>query len=114
MAHNHHLAVSARSLLCERLDIEPPCPDTMLGSMATLPLPESLQDREPGESRAVISRFDPLQSMLLERHRIEVPLLRWGNPARRWFRISAHAYNSAEDYRRLATALSGAASSAHC
>jgi selenocysteine lyase/cysteine desulfurase len=85
----------------------------MLGSMATLPLPDSLQDPEPGESRAVISRFDPLQSILLEKGRIEVPLLRWGNPARRWFRISAHAYNSTEDYGHLATALSSAANSAH-
>jgi isopenicillin-N epimerase len=110
MAHNHQLAVTARTLLCDRLGIEPPCPETMLGSMATLPLPDRLQDREPGESRAVISRFDPLQSTLLEKHRIEVPLLRWGKPARRWFRISAHAYSSIEDYERLAAALSAASS----
>jgi isopenicillin-N epimerase len=114
IARNHRLAVTARALLCEQLGVEPPCPEAMLGSMATLPLPDALQDRQPGESRAVISRFDPLQSMLLEKHRIEVPLLRWGNPARRWFRVSAHAYNSAEDYAHLADALSDAASSAHC
>jgi isopenicillin-N epimerase len=111
MAHNHQLAVTARTLLCDALGVEPPCPATMLGSMATLPLPAALQDLEPGESRAVISRFDPLQSLLLDKHRIEVPLLRWGSPARRWFRISAHAYNSMEDYERLAAALADAASS---
>ncbi|MEO6785023.1 MAG: aminotransferase class V-fold PLP-dependent enzyme [Chthoniobacteraceae bacterium] len=109
--HNHRLVIAARRLLCERLSIEPPCPETMLGSMATLPLPVPLQDKEPGESRSVISRFDPLQSALLEQNRIEVPLLRWGNPARRWFRISAHAYNSPDEYERLATALSVAAKS---
>lgn len=111
MAHNHQLALAARAVLCERLGVAPPCPDAMLGSMATLPLPDALQDREPGESRAVISRFDPLQSWLLEQHRIEVPLLRWGNPARRWFRVSAHAYNRIEDYELLSTALQTAAKS---
>ncbi|MEQ1853864.1 MAG: aminotransferase class V-fold PLP-dependent enzyme, partial [Chthoniobacteraceae bacterium] len=105
MARNRRLALTARTLLCERLGVPPPCPAAMLGSMATLPLPEILQPREPGESRAVISRFDPLQSSLLEQHRVEVPLLRWGSPARRWFRISAHGYNGIGDYELLATAL---------
>ena len=111
MEHNHRLAITARRLLCERLGVEPPCPETMLGSMAALPLPSPLQDENSGESRAVISRFDPLQSALLEKQRIEVPLIRWGAPARRWFRISAHAYNSPEEYERLAAALATAAKS---
>ena len=109
MAHNHQLAVTARRLLCEKLGVVPPCPETMLGSMATLSLPGARHERESGESRAVISRFDPLQAMLLEKHGIEVPLLLWGNPARRWFRISAHAYNSTDDYERLAIAFATAA-----
>ena len=112
MRHNHELALAARRLLCERLGIEPPCPDAMLGSMAALPLPGALQEKNPGESRAVIARFDPLQSALLEQHCIEVPIVRWGAPARRWFRISAHAYNSPDEYERLADALTDAAKSA--
>src|SRR5262249_40131761 len=76
MQHNPQLALAARRMLCERLGIEPPCPETMLGSMATLPLPSALQEKNPGASRAVIARFDPLQSALLEHHRIEVPLVR--------------------------------------
>ncbi|MCX6981101.1 MAG: aminotransferase class V-fold PLP-dependent enzyme [Verrucomicrobia bacterium] len=114
MKHNHDLAVAARRLLCERIGVEPPCPETMLGSMATLPLPAALQEKSSCESRAVIARFDPLQSALLEQHRIEVPVVRWGTPARRWFRISAHAYNSSDDYERLADALAAAAKSARC
>ncbi len=106
MRHNHDLAVTARRLLCERLGVPPPCPESMLGSMATLPLPDRLQEKNAGESRAVIARFDPLQSDLLEQHRIEVPIVRWGNPTRRWFRISAHAYHSIEDFARLGDALS--------
>ena len=114
MQRNHNLAVAARRLLCERIGVEPPCPETMLGSMATLPLPAALQEKNFGEPRAVISRFDPLQSALLEQYRIEVPVVRWGTPARRWFRISAHAYNSPDDYERLADALAAAAKSARC
>lgn len=113
MRHNHCLALTARRRLCERLGLESPCPDTMLGSMATLPLPHALQEKNAGESRAVIARFDPLQSMLLDQHRFEVPIVRWGAPARRWFRISAHAYNSPDEYERLADALVAAAKSAH-
>ena len=114
MQRNHDLAVAARRLLCERIGVEPPCPETMLGSMATLPLPAALQEKNSGEPRAVIARFDPLQSALLEQHRIEVPVVRWGTPARRWFRISAHAYNSPDNYERLADALAAAAKSARC
>ena len=114
MQRNHDLAVAARRLLCERIGVEPPCPETMLGSMATLPLPAALQEKNSGEPRAVIARFDPLQSALLEQYRIEVPVVRWGTPARRWFRISAHAYNSPDDYERLADALAAAAKSARC
>ena len=114
MQHNHDLAVAARRLLCERIGVEPPCPETMLGSMATLPLPAALQEKNSGEPRAVIARFDPLQSALLEQHRIEVPVVRWGTPARRGFRISAHAYNSSDEYERLADALAAAAKSARC
>jgi isopenicillin-N epimerase len=112
MQQNHDLALTARRILCERLGIQPPCPDAMLGSMATLPLPASLQEKNPGASRAVIARFDPLQSALLEQHRIEVPLVRWGDPARRWLRISAHAYNSPDEYERLADAIAAASRSA--
>ena len=83
----------------------------MLGSMATLPLPDALQENDPGESRAVIARFDPLQSALLERHRIEVPIVRWGAPTRRWFRISAHAYNAIEEFAQLAEAIATATKS---
>jgi hypothetical protein len=73
--------------------------------MATLALPTSLQGSARAESRAVIERFDPLQTWLFNERRIEVPLVTWGSPARRWFRVSAHAHNAMEDYERLVEAL---------
>ncbi len=112
MRHNHDLACTARRMLCEKLRVEPPCPETMIGSMATFALPDSLQERSTGPSRAVIARFDPLQSALLQQNHIEVPVVRWGSPARRWLRISAHAYNTLAEYEHLADSLSTAAKSA--
>ncbi len=96
---NHHLAVRARRLLCEELDLEPPCPETLLGSMATLPLP----DRFQGQPKA--GKIDPEQSRLYDEFGIEVPFFRIGQPQRRYFRISAHLYNSIAEYKYLAQAL---------
>jgi isopenicillin-N epimerase len=96
---NHQLAVSARRLLCERLRIQPPCPESMLGAMATLPLPEAFQGRPKD------GKLDADQLRLYDEYGIELPLLRFGSPERRYFRISAHLYNSLADYAYLAEAL---------
>jgi len=97
---NRHLALQARDELCRRLGIEPPCPDEMIGSMAALPLP-------PGNPEALASALytDELQSALLQRWRIEVPIIPWPAPPQRLVRISAQVYNLPEQYRRLADAL---------
>jgi isopenicillin-N epimerase len=99
---NHTLAVAARTMLAERLRVEFPSPKELLACMATLILPETLQDPPPDASR-----FDPVQSQLHAEHRIEVPIVRWGEPRRRSVRISAQVYNSIEDYELLAGALRG-------
>ncbi len=98
-ARNHQLAVEARRLLCERLEVEPPCPDRMLGAMATIPLPDKFQ----GVPRN--GKIDPEQLRLYDRFGVEVPFVHIGNPSRRYFRISAQIYNSVSDYARLADAL---------
>jgi len=97
---NRQLALQARDELCRALGIERPCPDEMIGSMAALPLP-------PGASDPPASALytDPLQSALLERWRIEVPVIPWPAPPDRLVRISAQLYNSVEQYRRLGRAL---------
>ncbi len=97
---NHRLVVQARRLLCERLQVQPPCPEDMLGSMATLPLPERFQGRPKS------GRIDAEQQQLYDRFRIEVPFFHIGQPERRHFRISAHIYNSLAEYEHLARALS--------
>jgi isopenicillin-N epimerase len=39
MQRNHQLAIAARQVLCQALEIPPPCPEEMLGSLAVVPLP---------------------------------------------------------------------------
>ncbi|WP_437733139.1 aminotransferase class V-fold PLP-dependent enzyme [Sorangium sp. So ce1335] len=95
-AHNRATALAARDLLCEALGCRPPGPDTMIGALATVPLPDA-----PSSGR----RLDPLQDALLEGWGIEVPVFAWPASPRRWLRISAQIYNERPHYERLAAAL---------
>lgn len=97
---NHRLAVKGRSILCQALSIAPPCPEEMIGSLASLPLPDGSPQPAPS---ALFG--DPLQEVLLSRHRIEVPVFPWPAPPSRLIRISAQLYNEEEEYHRLAEAL---------
>ncbi len=101
MAHNRQLALAGRERLCQALQIEKPSPDTMIGSLASVPLSDS-SAIEPPKSPLY---QDPLQDELLGRFRIEVPIIPWPAPPRRLLRISAQLYNSLPQYQRLADAL---------
>jgi isopenicillin-N epimerase len=100
MGRNRALALRAREILCRALRCEPPCPEEMIGSMATLPLP-------PGatELPSKPPYMEELQAALFERYRIEVPVMFWPLPPRRFVRVSAQLYNRGEQYERLAAAL---------
>ena len=96
---NHALACRARTLICEALGVAPPCPESMLGSLAAVELPRHPR-WPPGPPDS-----DPLQGMLFARHRIEVPIYGWPAPDRRWIRVSPHLHNVEPQYRFLADAL---------
>jgi len=98
-AKNRSLALQARDLLCEVLDIVPPCPKEMIGAMAVVCLPDDCS--ELGKTRVI-----PLiQEVLWERFKIEVPVIYWPEYPQRLLRISAQIYNKAEDYEYLAEVL---------
>ena len=99
-ARNHALALEARRRLCGVLGVAAPCPEDMIGSLATVPLP----DAASGVGYGPLAN-DPLADRLLQRHAIEVPVFPWPAPPRRWLRISAQLYNTSADYERLASAL---------
>jgi isopenicillin-N epimerase len=105
MNRNRFLAIEARRILCESLGIEPPCPEEMLGSMATVPLPAGFQTAAFDANTA-----DPVQANLFGEYAIEAPVARWGNPPQRYLRVSAHGYNSRDQYAYLAAALGELAS----
>ena len=100
MRRNRALALEARHVLATTLEVALPCPDSMLGSLATLPLPDATS--VPG---AGYLEIDPLQQALWDRHRIEVPILSWPKAGKRWVRISAQAYNTREQYEKLGRAV---------
>lgn len=95
--HHHEMVVAARRMLCERLEISPPCPESMIGSMATLPMPGKL-GKVSGEETP-----DPVYARLFDEFGIELHVIYVGG--RRWFRISAHLHNSPDEYRYLADVL---------
>jgi len=97
---NHQLALRGRDVLCNALGIDPPCPDEMIGSLASLPLPDG--DGRPSTSPLYA---DPLQDVLLQRFSIEVPVIPWPKPPQRLIRISGQVYNSDGDYEKLGQAL---------
>jgi isopenicillin-N epimerase len=104
MAANRSLALAGRDLLCDRLAVEPPAPDAMIGSLAAVLLPIGQDEGAAAD----------LQRALFDEDRIEVPVYGWPVPAARapgggprgvTVRISAQLYNTLDDVERLATAL---------
>jgi isopenicillin-N epimerase len=98
MARNRALALEARDLLCAAAGTAPPAPDAMLGSLASVRLPD-------GTAPVAWRRPDPLQQRLFEGWGIEVPVMTWPAAPRRLIRISAQLYNDRSQYERLAGAL---------
>jgi isopenicillin-N epimerase len=105
LERNRALTLEARGVLCRALKVEPPAPDSMLASLSTLLLPP----QEVGLDARLMARpttyADALQDALYDRHRIQVPIWRFGAEKRRMVRISVQAYNTPGQYEYLAGAL---------
>jgi isopenicillin-N epimerase len=97
---NRALVLRGRELLCQALGIDAPAPESMIGSLAAVPLPDGT-----GEKPTTTLYSDALQQELYEEHRIEVPVIPWPAPPRRLLRISAQIYNREEQYAKLAEAV---------
>ncbi|MEH1901819.1 MAG: aminotransferase class V-fold PLP-dependent enzyme [Nostoc sp.] len=97
MQQNHQLVLQGRQLLCEVLEVQPPCPEEMIGSMAVVPLPKTLENRD----------FMSIHDELFDKFGIEVQLIPWQEKPRLLVRISAQIYNTLEQYEYLAKMLKG-------
>jgi isopenicillin-N epimerase len=98
-ARNHALALHARAILCGALGIAAPAPESMIGSLATVPLPPG-----PASSLRPLA-VDPIMTTLFDQHRIEVLASTWPATPGRILRVSAQIYNEESQYVRLAGAL---------
>ncbi len=100
-AHNRDLALGARELIIEAVGGSPVCPESMVGSLAAVQLPDAREVvAPPGWAFA-----EPLYSQLYERHRIQTLVIHWPSPPAQLLRVSAALYNDLEDFRVLARAL---------
>jgi isopenicillin-N epimerase len=104
MAGNRDRALAARRVLCDALGVAPPSPDSMIGALVTVPLPDD--PRSEAHLRRGALEIDPLQDRLFHEHGIEVPVFAWPAPPRRMVRMSAAIYGAADDAELLASALS--------
>lgn len=96
---NRALALQARDILIDALQIEKPAPDEMIGSLAAVPIPDS-----PYAAHSLFGN-DPIQDVLFNEYRIEVPVMLWPQAPKRVLRVSAQLYNEPGEYERLADAL---------
>ena len=94
MKRNHDLCLEARDLICKILEIGHPCPDSMIASMATFPIPLPVIGTAPDYKSS-----DPWQEHLFREYGIEIPVWYWTAPPMRLTRISVQLYNSIEQYR---------------
>jgi isopenicillin-N epimerase len=99
-SRNRALVLAGREAVRAALDVDAPCPESMIGSLAAVPLPDGV-----GAVPRSALYVDPLQDVLLGRHGIEVPIVPWPAPPQRLVRISAQIYNAAAEYDALAAAL---------
>lgn len=94
---NHELVIAGRSIVADALGVSLPAPSSMIGSIASLPLPAPVTASE--------GIFDGLMNVLHDRWKIEVPVFAWPEPPDRVIRVSAQQYNTLDHYERLAEAL---------
>jgi isopenicillin-N epimerase len=105
MAGNHALALAGRDAIAAALGIEPPAPDSLIGSMTALPI---RGPRTDAEARA-------FHDALIDEDRIEIPITPWpvrgaradptDDPDIVLVRLSAQRYVEPSDIDRLVEAL---------
>ena len=98
MRRNHRLVLEGRSIICDKLGLEPPVPDEMVGSMAAILLPDAT-GQDPGD------QLSPLNFELMKRG-FETLVMVWPRWPHQVLRVSAHHYNTADEYGALAAVLS--------
>jgi isopenicillin-N epimerase len=100
MERNRSLALDARALLCEALGVDPPCPDEMIGTLASVPLGGGTY-----HFTTTALGFDDLDTVLREQYGFEVPVLACPDGPASIIRVACQIYNSIDQYAALAETL---------
>ena len=104
--HNRAMALAARAYLTNLFGTQIAVPESMIGSLAAIVLPDHTPPIPVSEPPTGVA---PLQENLFTKHNIEVPIIATNPPLVGWpkqfVRISAQIYNDPEEYRRLGKAL---------
>jgi isopenicillin-N epimerase len=96
MATNRELTLKARTLLLQTLGIDAPCPDSMIGSMASIPLPPAAVGSPAyGLDCAALHNWFRERGIETWLYANPVPLLR----------ISSQLYNHLDQFKQLASLL---------
>ncbi|MBL8745438.1 MAG: aminotransferase class V-fold PLP-dependent enzyme [Phycisphaerae bacterium] len=96
MQANHRKVLAGRDTLLRVLGGNAPAPDSMLGSLATIPLPDAIHaEGQPDEQLKT----------LYDEHKVRVPLISWPKHPKRWVRLSAQLYNDPSQYEYAAAVL---------
>ena len=99
MARNRSLALEARRILLDALGTPPPAPESMIGSIASVPLPAPAP-RSAAEGLSHEERMDWFRA-----RGVETWLYTWACPGGMLLRVSAQLYDAREEYVRLAELL---------
>ena len=99
MKRNHELVLEGRRVIADVLGTALPAPDEMIGSMAAIQLPDG-KGPDPGGD------LSPLMADLIDRD-FATLVMNWPAWPRQLLRVSAHLYNTVDEYRALAEVLRG-------
>jgi isopenicillin-N epimerase len=99
MAENRAAALAARQAICAAVGTSPPCPDAMVGSMATVRIPG------PGTPLTASLPIHPLQDALFARFGIEIPVFPWPQLGQSLLRVATPIYIGKAEIDTLVAAL---------
>ena len=97
MKRNHDLVLEGRRLISETVASSVPAPDEMVGSMASVVLPEATGPDPGGD-------LSPMMDQLFDAG-LSTIVMNWPTWPSQLLRISAHLHNSVDDYLALAAML---------
>lgn len=93
--HNNALVREARQMIASKWGVTLPAPESMIGTLSTIPLPGNIKASDPLTAT--------LHDTLRDKYRCELPTIVFGNSV--FIRISAQLYNEMSDYKALAAAV---------